>query len=183
MICQKPTCLAALLVSALLSGALSQRANAEDLPLFTELPFFGTANGSLTSAPDDPEASGPFVFDYVLETNLTGTGTRTESAFFGPDNTLFGTQIWTAEDGDDIFVEFVGDITSETTAEGIYDFVGGTGKFVGAFGQADFTAVFPDFSDVAIEFTGTLTLVPEPSSLLLVGLASLLCSTHRRRAR
>jgi hypothetical protein len=143
-------CIAVLLVGLLTSAdAFAKKGG-------TDRPFSGSAFGSLTSGPgpgEDP--AGPYVLDYVLQATHMGKGTRTEIAFIGGGN-IYGTQIWTAANGDQIFVDFVATITAPFTSEGVYTFVGGTGRFENASGEADFIAI-GGFSDLSVFFEGTLS--------------------------
>lgn len=103
-------------------------------------PFRGTATGQVT----DVGASGELIITYTGTATHLGKFTREERLFLNADGTFTGTMVFTAANGDQLWVEFAGGFVSPTTAVGSYTFVGGTGRFWDATGTAGFEAVTPD---------------------------------------
>ena len=86
-----------------------------------------------------------------------GSFTRTEFLFSGPGGAISGSVVFTAANGDELWADFTGSFTSPTTAEGTYTFTGGTGRFGGATGTADFEAITPDGVHVVASFEGSIS--------------------------
>ena len=151
----KRTALATLgLALALLASGLSSRLHAG--PGGADRPFSGHAEGVVTGV----SPAGALIIEYTGTALHLGKFTRVEHVFIdGPD--LVGTIDFTAANGDQLRIRFTGTFTSPTTAEGIYTVAGGTGRFAGATGTADFdatVAVTPDgVTHVAANFDGTLS--------------------------
>lgn len=120
----------------------------------TDRPFSGSATGGLVATDED---TGELILDYVGIATHLGKFTRRELATVDPDHTLFGTQIWTAANGDELHLTFDGVFITETEATGVYVFEGGSGCFADASGEATFFAVAPDLFHVSISFEGTLS--------------------------
>jgi hypothetical protein len=116
-------------------------------------PFRGTATGQVTGI----GGSGELIITYTGQATHLGNFTREERLFLNPDGTFTGTMVFTAANGDELWVEFAGAFVSPTTAEGSYTFVGGTGRFRDATGSADFQAVTPDGVHVTAEFEGSIS--------------------------
>jgi hypothetical protein len=121
------------------------------------VPFKGYAEGSVTGT--------EFVEDGVLLTvvatgkaTLLGRFTRVESVAVHPDGTLEGTIVFTAANGDQLYVDASGAFTSETTVAGTYTFKGGTGRFKNATGEASFAGETPDGIHIGVTFHGAIEL-------------------------
>jgi len=63
-----------------------------------------------------------------------------------------GTIVFFAANSDELHVSVDGAFVSSMTVLGDYEFVGGTGRFANASGQASFEAVSPDGIQVAVQF-------------------------------
>jgi hypothetical protein len=131
---------------------LALRASADDHPV----PIKGHLDEVLTSA--TPAQDG-------LHLTAAGEGTAThlgrltsnENAVVHPDGTSQATAVWTAANGDQLFLSDMGSFTSPTTAAGTIIFTGGTGRFRNASGTAHFEAVIaPAGAHVSITFEGTI---------------------------
>ena len=119
----------------------------------SNLPFKGLAAGAITGiAP-----SGAVVIEYTGKATHLGNFTRTEYLFFGPGGAISGTMVFTAANGDELWLDFSGGFTSPTTAEGTYTFTGGTGRFSDATGTATFQATTSDGIHVAATFEGSIS--------------------------
>lgn len=115
-----------------------------------ERPFVGKAEGLITFS--SPTTA---VVDYTGHATHLGKFTRQEFLTIeGPF--LSGTIIYTAANGDELWVEFIGMFVSPNDAEGVYFIDGGTGRFADATGVAAFQASTPDFVNVAVTFEGTI---------------------------
>ena len=68
-----------------------------------------------------------------------------------------GTIVYTAANGDMVDVSFTGQFISATDAVGTYIITGGTGRFAGASGSANFTAFSADFVNVTFTFDGNIS--------------------------
>jgi hypothetical protein len=116
-------------------------------------PFKGVATGTVTGV--DP--SGAVVIAATGNATHLGDFTRTEYVFFGPDGTISGTVVFTAANGDQLWADFSGGFTSQTTLSGTYTFTGGTGRFSDATGTANFDATTLDGIHVAVSFDGSIS--------------------------
>ena len=117
------------------------------------LPFKGYANAVITSPPTSP----------VLTASATGEAThlgfftRTERLLLNPETGAFtGSLVFTASNGDKLCARFAGGFTPLGTAVGKYRFIGGTGRFEKATGEAAFTAVPAGPGRFTITFQGTI---------------------------
>jgi hypothetical protein len=135
---------------ALLATGLPSRLGADQGR--SNRPFVGVAAGAITGiAPD-----GAIVAEATGHATHLGDFTRIEYVYFGPGGTISGTVIFTADNLDELWVDFSGGFTSETTAEGTYTFTGGTGRFTDATGTASFAATLPDGIHFAVSFGGSI---------------------------
>ena len=91
------------------------------------------------------------------EATELGHFTREEYASLGADGSVTGTIVFTAANGDELWVEIDGAFTSATDVEGLYIITGGTGRFEGATGEAAFQAYTPDFHYAEVTFDGTVS--------------------------
>jgi hypothetical protein len=73
--------------------------------------------------------------------------------------TFTGTIVFVAANSDELWANVVGGFISPTTAVGQYAFVGGTGRFAAASGDATFQAESPDGIQLSVRFVGTLSAV------------------------
>jgi len=118
-------------------------------------PFKGHASGVIQAFPD-PIAGTPGVVQYTGQATHLGRFTRTEYFNFDGFGGIFGTMFFTAANGDQLYVDFDGQFTSLSTAEGTYEFNGGTGRFHDAAGTADFRAVLGPEGRVEVDFAGSI---------------------------
>ena len=115
-------------------------------------PFRGSAVGMVTGQVPPNE----LIIEYTGTATHLGRFTREERLFLNPDGSFSGTMVFTAADGDELWLDFSGAFTSPTTAEGTYTFTGGTGRFRHATGEAAFEAYTPDGVHVEAVFEGTI---------------------------
>ena len=115
-------------------------------------PFRGSAEGMVT----DVIPPNGLIIEYTGTATHLGRFTREERLFLNPDGSFSGTMVFTAADGDELWLDFEGAFTSPTTAEGTYTFTGGTGRFRDATGEATFEAFTPDGVHVEATFEGTI---------------------------
>ena len=113
-------------------------------------PFNGWAKGYITA---QIPPNGLFLEMSGKATHL-GNFTREEFAFIGADGSVVGTIVFTAANGDELWVEIDGAFTSANDVEGLYIITGGTGRFSGATGEAAFKAFTPDFVYAEVVFEG-----------------------------
>ena len=114
-------------------------------------PFKGHAEGVISFT--SPTTA---VTDLTGEATHLGRFTRHESLTIeGPF--IFGSIIFTAANGDELYADVFGMFVSANDAVGTYFFDGGTGRFEDATGEADFIASTPDFVNLAVTFEGTLS--------------------------
>ena len=133
---------------ALLTGAWS----ASPLRADGDRPFRGSAAGIVTGV---VPPNGLVIEATGTATHL-GRFTREELLFLGPDGSLAGEIVFTAANGDQLWVDVAGGFISPTTAVGTYTVTGGTGRFRGATGGAAFEAFTPDGVHVQVTFEGTI---------------------------
>lgn len=124
------------------------RAEGADPPL----PFQGRAEGMVVGL----VPPNGLVIEYTGTATHLGQFTREERLFLNPDGSFTGTMVFTAANGDELWLDFEGAFTSPTTAEGTYTFTGGTGRFEDATGEATFDAFTPDGVHVEATFEGTI---------------------------
>ena len=116
-------------------------------------PFKGSAQGYITA---QIPPNGLFLEMSGQATHL-GEFTREEYAYLGADGSVVGTIVFTAANGDELWVVIDGAFTSATDVEGLYIIAGGTGRFQGATGEATFRAYTPDFLYAEVTFDGTVS--------------------------
>jgi hypothetical protein len=141
-----------LMLAAITLACAVTSARAED-----QVPFQGSAEGAIIDVAPDP---GGVVFTVQAEGNATHLGrfTREETVLFNPaTGSLTGDIVFTAANGDQLFVSVDGGFISPTEARGTYTFTGGTGRFVNATGSAGFVLLTPDGAHFSVEFDGTLS--------------------------
>jgi hypothetical protein len=142
----------ALLILAVMAAlGLSTRLYAGPNPVAR--PFKGSAQGYITAA---IPPNGLFLEMSGQATHL-GHFTREEFAFIGSGGSVSGTIVFTAANGDELWVSIDGAFTSGNDIEGLYTVTGGTGRFLGATGEATFQAFTPDFSYAEVTFNGTVS--------------------------
>ena len=121
-----------------------------------QVPFKGDARGTITGVLPGP---GGITLSGVAVGHATHLGrfTREEQIVLDPLTGAFtGTIVFTAADRDQIHCTLAGQFTSLTDAAGTYTITGGTGRFEGAAGGADFVASLPDGVHFTAAFNGTL---------------------------
>lgn len=140
-----------LLASMTLTPAVHQ-ARAGD-----QVPFKGKATGAAVGLTPDPNG-------VILTVEATGNATqlgqfsREEVVLFNPvTGTLTGTIVFTSANGDQLSGTVGGGFNSPTTAVGTYTFTGGTGRFAGASGSADFLLTTTDGVHFSVHFEGTVS--------------------------
>lgn len=139
-------------VVAILAVALGSpgRLGAGDQPVAR--PFAGSAQGYITA---QIPPNGLFLEMAGQATHL-GQFTREEYAYLGADGSVVGTIVFTAANGDELWVVIDGAFTSANDVVGRYIIAGGTGRFQGATGEAAFRAYTPDFVYAEVTFEGTI---------------------------
>ena len=123
-----------------------------------EVPMKGSGAGQITSVTPGPsgvaisgEGSG--------EATHLGRFTRTESILLDPaTGTFTGSIIFTAADGSELYCNLSGAFTGPGTAAGTYTLTGGTGRFIGVSGTAEFAVSQSDPINYTFEFLGTIDL-------------------------
>jgi len=122
-----------------------------------QVTFAGSATGSVVGV--TPVGSG-----LQLTINASGTANqlghfdRVEQLLLDPaTGAVSGTIVFTAANEDELHVTLAGGFVSPTTAIDTYTVTGGTGRFAGATGGADFEAVSPDGVQVSVSFAGTVS--------------------------
>lgn len=115
-------------------------------------PFKGSAQGYITG---QIPPNGLFL-EMSGEATHLGHFTREEHAYIGADGSVVGTIVFTAANGDELWVEIDGGFTSANDVEGRYIIRSGTGRFQGATGEAAFKAYTPDFVYAEVTFDGTI---------------------------
>lgn len=118
-------------------------------------PFKGNASGTILSFPD-PGTGAPGVVEYTGQATHLGRFTRTEYFFLDGAGGVFGWMVYTAANGDHLYLDFDGQFISPTTAVGAYEFTGGTGRFSDAAGAASFQAILGDQGHVEVTFDGSI---------------------------
>jgi hypothetical protein len=121
------------------------------------LPFQGSADEVVT----DVAPLGPNVVQLSVATTgwATHLGRFTSTATVVVDmanGTLTETRVFLAANGDRLYAVGEGTFTSATTVEGTLTFVGGTGRFEDASGQAGIVAVTPDGIHFSATAKGTI---------------------------
>lgn len=129
-----------------LAMSLTQAAGAQDVP------FKGEADGvAQFLSPQE------VVIEYTGNATHLGRFTRHEYLFLNDDGFTFqGFMVFTAANGDELWLDFSGMFISPNDAVGTYTFTGGTGRFDGATGTAEFAASTPDFINVSARFSGRI---------------------------
>ncbi len=118
-------------------------------------PFKGRADEVVTAVELVPDGL-QLTSDGVGEATHLGRFTRHAVGVVHGDGTITGTVVFIAADGDQLCADLDGAFTSPTSIEGTYRFTGGTGRFEGASGDADFEAVTSDLIHIAVTFEGSI---------------------------
>lgn len=124
-----------------------------------QVPFHGSAEGAIVSVSPDP---GGVVLTVLAGGNATHLGqfSREETILFNPETgVLTGLVVFTAANGDQLFGTVEGGFVSDSEATGTYTFMGGTGRFKNASGEADFSLSSSDEVHFTVEFDGILSSV------------------------
>ena len=120
------------------------------------VPFQGTADAVVTAA--QPKADGlHLTLTEVGQGTQLGAFTRAETLVVHAADTISGSGVFTAANGDQVFTTVSGGFTSPTTVAGTYTITGGTGRFADASGSASWSGVTSDGIHVAVTFAGTLS--------------------------
>jgi hypothetical protein len=142
---------ALLLIAALPSTALAIASK--------QVPIKGTAAGAVVAVQPGPAGVRLTIHSSGNATHL-GHYTRVEELLLDPvTGTFTGTIVFVAANSDELWADVVGGFISPTTAVGQYAFVGGTGRFAAASGDATFQAESPDGIQLSVRFVGTLSSV------------------------
>jgi hypothetical protein len=115
-----------------------------------EQPFEGYGEGIITWT------SGTTAeIDWTGVATVLGNFTRKE--FLTIDGLdLYGSVIFTAANGDELYADFQGSFYTLNDASGDYTITGGTGRLIDASGEASFFASRPDFIHATVFFLGTI---------------------------
>jgi hypothetical protein len=143
-----------LLLSALAVAFPAHSTWAED-----QVPFRGGAEGAIVGVSPDPDG---LVLTVLAEGTATHLGrfSREETILFNPGTrSLTGLICFTAANGDLLFGTVDGGFVSPTEAAGTYTFVGGTGRFKNASGEAGFALSTSDGVNFTVAFDGSLSSV------------------------
>ena len=125
-------------------------------PADARTPFSGRAEGAVVQLTPGPAGVGLSV---VAQGNASQLGlfTRLEEILLDPaTGTFTGHIAFTAANGDLLAGTLVGAFTSATTATGVYELTGGSGRFQGASGTAAFVLATPDGIHFTVTFDGSL---------------------------
>ena len=121
-----------------------------------ERPFRGHAAEMIIDVTPKPEG---------LQVTATGEGQATHLGRFTrlgvvvihADGSVAGTVVFTAANGDQLFMDVIGLPSTTASIGGTYTFTGGTGRFGNASGGADFVGVIaPDGTHITVAFEGTI---------------------------
>src|SRR5580765_4550013 len=107
-----------------------------------------------------PNPAGGLLVTATGEGQATHLGrfTRLGKVVLHPeDGSAEGTVVFTAANGDQLFMDVIGLPTTTASISGTYTFTGGTGRFGNASGGADFAGVIaPDGIHITVAFEGTI---------------------------
>lgn len=148
---------ALLMGGAVQAGAIQVVGPALALPAVAAkaVPFKGRATVAITGVTPDP--GGLLITGAGTgEATHLGRFSRVEALLLAPDGSFTGHLTFKAANGDLVFVTFGGQFTSATTSQGSYTIVGGTGRFVGATGDATFSASTADGAVFTLSFDGSI---------------------------
>ena len=122
-------------------------------------PFRGHVDEVITRVEPDPKGLGLLV-------TAAGEGQATHLGQFTrlgrvvlhlEDGSAQGAVVFTAANGDQLFMDVVGLPTTTASISGTYTFTGGTGRFGNASGGADFVGLIaPDGIHITVAFEGTI---------------------------
>lgn len=119
------------------------------------VPLRGAGYGMITAA-NPPTLSG--VGTGVA--TVLGRFTREEQIVLTQTGTFTGSIVFTTPDGSELHCDVSGGFTGPGTASGTYTFTGGTGRFDGASGEADFNInLDSDGIHFTFQFIGTIDLL------------------------
>jgi hypothetical protein len=127
-------------------------------------PALGDDSRPIRGHADEVIISAEPVADGLLVT-ATGAGqathlgrfTRLGMVVIHADGNVEGTVVFTAANGDQLFMDVIGLPTTTASIGGTYTFTGGTGRFDNASGGADFVGVIaPDGIHITVAFEGTI---------------------------
>ena len=121
-----------------------------------QVPFKGHAVDMITGSHEEADGLHFTNAAWGQATHL-GQFTRVGSGVIFGDGTFEGPLVFTAANGDQLFANAEGALTSPTTAAGTYTFTGGTGRFRNASGEAAFVGVMSDGIQFDVEFSGTIS--------------------------
>lgn len=119
-------------------------------------PFKGWGSGTVVGVNPQPTYTELTIDGSGQSTHL-GHFTRHEVIQINATGGISGTIDFTAANGDVVSVSVAGQFISATEAVGTYTVTGGTGRFDGATGSANFTAVSLDGIHVTFEFDGDIS--------------------------
>jgi hypothetical protein len=115
------------------------------------LPFKGSATEAITGVSE----TGVITTDGVGVATHLGNFTR-HAVVTLDGGAATGTMVFTAANGDELWLDLAGGFTSPTTISGVYTIRGGTGRFTGASGAADFSAAFTGETTLSLMFEGSI---------------------------
>ena len=119
-------------------------------------PFKGWGSATVVGVNPQPTYTELTIDGSGQSTHL-GRFSRHEVIQINGTGGISGTIDFTAANGDVVSVSVAGQFISSTEAVGTYTITGGTGRFDGASGSANFTAVSLDGIHVTFEFDGDIS--------------------------
>lgn len=120
-----------------------------------DVPFVGIAVAEITGAAPDPDGVLVSVSATGRATHL-GQFTRTEEAIVHADGSVTGWVDFKAANGDHLLADIDGGFVNATDVAGSYVISGGTGRFEGAQGEAEFLAESSDGVHYNVHFSGDI---------------------------
>lgn len=137
--------------AAFVAAAMTVAAGTSAAKASAERAFRGSATGTIEFT-----SANTATVTYTGTATHLGNYTRVEHVTIGAGGTVSGDITFTGVTGDQIFVSFTGQFISGNDITGTYTVTGGTGRFEGATGTADFSANTPDFVNATASWEGRI---------------------------